>query len=201
MSQKLDLNFIQQSPFSLASCNWLGVGLLLAGFMLGFITWKMYQSKQATFSDIEEKLLALDSQSGHEKIPSQIINTDIPEVIKKQIKTTVSSLTTPWASLLLGIEASDMEDIALLSIEPNVLKQQVGLSGEAKNLEAVLVYIQKLEAQSMLDKVYLQKHNVDETDPSKPVGFTLLAQWQNVVKPQSDMQSKSHAEVQINEKD
>lgn len=201
MSQKLDLNFIQQSPFSISNWSWLGLGVLLSGFVLSLFTWEMYQSKQAIYSDIERKLLVLDSQSGREKIPSHIANSDISEDKKQQIQTTVSTLTTPWAALLLGIEASDLPDIALLSFEPNSKKQQVGLTGEAKNLESLLVYIQKLEAQPMLDKVYLQKHHVEETDASKPVGFTVLAQWQNAEEPHSAMLSQSNVKVQINEKD
>jgi hypothetical protein len=70
-----------------------------------------------------------------------------------------------------------MQDIALLNLEPNSKKQQVSISGEAKNLQAALNYIQKLEAQSMLDKVYLQKYIIDEANLFKPVKFTLSAQW------------------------
>lgn len=200
MSQKLDLNFIQQSPFSLSNWSWLGLGVLLIGFVLSLFTWQMFQSNQATYSEVEAKLLALESHSGHKKIPSHIVNADISKDKKQQIQTTVTILTIPWTALLQGIEASDMQDIALLSFEPNIKKQQVGLTGEAKSLESVLLYIEKLEAQPMLDKVYLQKHNVNEADQSKPVRFTVLAQWQNIMKSQSITPSQSWETVQINEK-
>jgi hypothetical protein len=38
-------------------------------------------------------------------------------------------------------------------------------------------YINRLEEQSMLAQVYLQKHSVDETITAQPVRFTLVAQW------------------------
>jgi hypothetical protein len=100
----------------------------------------------------------------------------LPEQIQ-QLQTTVGALILPWDELLQGIEKSDMQDIALLNLEPNSKKQQIAISGEAKNLQVALSYIQKLEAQPMLNKVYLQKYNIDEANLYKPVKFTLSAQW------------------------
>ena len=100
-----------------------------------------------------------------------------PEKIK-QIEQVVSALVTPWNSLFLAIEQSDHKDIALLGLEPNSQKQQVVLTGEAKNLQVVLNYIQQLEQQPALTHVYLQKHSIDEADISKPVRFAVFAKWQ-----------------------
>jgi hypothetical protein len=65
----------------------------------------------------------------------------------------------------------------LAAFDPNIKKRQVLLVGEAKNLQTVLRYIEQLEAQAVLQEVYLQKHMVEETDVSKPVTFGVVAKW------------------------
>jgi len=64
-----------------------------------------------------------------------------------------------------------------LSIAPNRKKQQVVLTGQAKNMAATLQYVQALAQLNTLAQVYLLKHHIDQSDPYKPVGFTIVAQW------------------------
>jgi len=177
MSIKMELDFIQRSPFSPSNLSWLGLSILLAGMVMMMMTWQIYHSRLLAQNEISRKINQINHQAIHEKSPVVLINTEIPVDKKKQIQSTVAALIVPWNELLSAIEKSDMNDIALLSLEPSSKKQQVIISGEAKNLETVLNYIQKLEAQPMLEKVYLQKHNVDESNAFKPVRFTLSAEW------------------------
>jgi len=51
------------------------------------------------------------------------------------------------------------------------------ITGQAKNMESTLSYIKRLEEIEGLSQVYLLKHQIDQSDPNKPVGFTILAQW------------------------
>jgi hypothetical protein len=176
MSQKLGLDFVQPSPFLLTSYSWLGLCVLLVGLALAFFTWQHYQTRVIAHNEIMLKLNRLNDQP-HQLPPVNSASTDISPETKTQIETTVATLTTPWNALLVAIEKSDIKDVALLSLEPSSKKQQVLLSGEAKNLQSVMDYINRLEDQSMLAQVYLQKHNVDEANTAKPVRFTLVAQW------------------------
>ena len=72
-----------------------------------------------------------------------------------------------------------MQNIVLLSLTPNPKKQQMLLTGEAKDLASVLEYIKQLEMQPMLSQVYLQKHTVDVVNAARPVSFSINAQWNN----------------------
>jgi hypothetical protein len=176
MSKNLDLDFIQHSPFSSASVSWLGVSVFLLGMLTAFLTWQHYQTKLTAKNEIAQKIHLLSDSTQVTPIVSNT-TADIPPETKTQIATTVATLTTPWNALLIAIEQSDVKDVALLSLEPSSKKQQVLLSGEAKNLQAIMDYINRLEAQQMLAQVYLQKHNVDEANVDKPVKFTVVAQW------------------------
>lgn len=177
MSAKLELDFIHHSSFAPSSWSWLGLSLFLTSLVLAVFTWQHYQTRQLAENEISSKLNQFSRQVNQKKLPVNIVSTEISPEKKQQIQTTVAALTIPWNELLLAVEKSDTQEIALLNLEPSSKKQQLILSGEAKNLQSVLDYIQNLEAQPMLDKVYLQKHHVDEVNAFKPVRFTLLAQW------------------------
>jgi hypothetical protein len=171
MSRPINLELTQPPHLII---NGLGILMLLASLLLlGFI-WQHYQAQQASAATIQQ---AFNQQILPKSATVQSVSESIPAAELKQISTIVESLVTPWQPLLLAIEQADMPDIALLSIDPSIKKQQVTLVGEAKNLQTVLRYIEQLEAQDVLQEVYLQKHMVEETDVSKPVTFNAVAKW------------------------
>lgn len=178
MSRKLDLEFIQTPFFSLSSLSWLNLLLLLLSLVATAFIWQSYQTKQVLYDELELKLDQFNQQQ--KKIPVTSVAISIPPEKIKQIEQVVNALATPWDPLFLAIEQSDNKDIALLGLEPNSQKQQVIVTGEAKNLQVVLDFIQQLEQQPALAHVYLQKHSIDEADISKPVRFTVFAKWEIV---------------------
>ena len=150
--------------------------MLMISLVATAFIWQSYQTKQFLYDALELKLNQLNQQQ--KKIPVTPVAISIPPEKIKQIEQVVSALATPWDPLFLAIEQSDHKDIALLGLEPNSQKQQVIVTGEAKNMQVVLDYIQQLEQQPALAHVYLQKHSIDEADISKPVRFTVFARWE-----------------------
>jgi hypothetical protein len=177
VKSRLQLDFINQSAFSLSRWSASGVVVLLSSLIIAVFTWQLYNTAALEHNALTLKLFQMNRQSAHEEAPLPVAKSEISPEQMQQVQTTVVALILPWNELLQGIEKSDTQDIALLNLEPNSKKQLVAISGEAKNLQAALNYIQKLEAQPMLDKVYLQKYNIDEVNLFKPVKFTLSAQW------------------------
>lgn len=177
MKSTLQLDFIHQPAFSLSRWSVPGVVVLLLSLIMTVFSWQLYNTATLEQNALILKLSQMNRQSAHKEAPLPVVKSQISTEQMQQVQTTVWALILPWNELLQGIEKSDTQDIALLNLEPNSKKQQVTISGEAKNLQAALSYIQKLEAQSMLDKVYLQKYSIDEANLFKPVKFTLSAQW------------------------
>ena len=177
MKSRLQLDFIYKPAFSFSSWSVAGIIVLLSSLTIAFFTWQLYERYTFEQNALLLKLSQMNRQSTHNKAPLPVVKSQISPEQMQQVQTTVWALILPWNELLQGIEKSDTQDIALLNLEPNSKKQLVNISGEAKNLQAALNYIQRLEAQPMLDKVYLQKYNIDEANLFKPVKFTLSAQW------------------------
>ncbi len=182
MTAKLDLEFTRARYGVLVEWSWTGMVFFIIG---GVIIYVLLQA----LNELEWQKTNIDIELAHENRVIEQINSQFSNHLKisqnsislEQIKETqlvVNTLSMPWSDLLNGIEKASLEDVALLSLQPDSKKQQVVLTGEAKNLPAVLAYIDRLESQTMLEKVYLQKHGVSETDNDRPVQFTIVAIWQ-----------------------
>ena len=89
-------------------------------------------------------------------------------------------LGVPWESLFRAVESSGNQNITLLAIEPDIEKQQVKISGEAKSFNVLMNYITHLQGQAVLGSVYLQNHDVQQEDPDKSVRFSLIASWKDL---------------------
>ena len=179
LNKKLDLDFIKPNPFALSSYSWLSVILLLTGIVLATYLWQQYQTKHAQLMTLSNQLSQLNQQTQPIKMSFETAPVLISADKKLQIQTIVTALVMPWSKLLEAIEQAKNKDIALLNLVPNTKSQQIILSGEGKDLPTILSYVNQLQAQPMLEKVYLQKHTIDNSNVSKPVKFTIFTQWRN----------------------
>jgi Tfp pilus assembly protein PilN len=89
----------------------------------------------------------------------------------------LSHLTVPWETLFRGLESVDEKDVALLSMIPDAEKQQIKLTLEAKNLNAMLSYHRKLQENPTFKEVSLGEHEIVQQDPYRPVRFSVTATW------------------------
>ena len=95
-----------------------------------------------------------------------------------QMRNVSLQLQRPWQQLFAMLEAMPQEDVALLSLTPDARKGQVRISAEARSLEAMLQYHQRLERSAELSDVSLLNHEVLANDPAHPVRFNLTATWE-----------------------
>ena len=84
-------------------------------------------------------------------------------------------LRRPWERLFAMLEAMPRENVALLTLTPDARKGQVRISAEARDLEAMLEFHQRLEASDELSDVSLLSHEIVANVPEhlgaiQPVG-------------------------------
>lgn len=101
-----------------------------------------------------------------------------PEV--KQVNAVLRQLDLPWEQLFDALEAADNPDIALLSLQPNVSGKTVRLTGEARDLVAVVEYVQALELESVLKHAHLVSYKTRQDHPYHPIVFSVSATWQEL---------------------
>lgn len=175
MSQILDIDFAASNPLSYQRLTLTGLVLMVLALLLSAYVWVEYQKTEKILSEIEARLNTL--APAQKAVPVQSVVETASEAEIQYARAIVTQLSTPWNPLLNALERINMQNVALLSVEPNRKKQQLVITGQAKNMESTLSYIKRLEEIEGLSQVYLLKHQIDQSDPNKPVGFTILAQW------------------------
>ena len=171
MSSAVHLDY-QRAP---GSFPWLGLALL--AMALALLAWigSDYLGLTRQAAGLEAKAAQIAQNHPRlrkEKLTVAETRDRVQEV--KRANEVLSHLTLPWERLFQAVESSSGKEVALLTIDPDMQKGIVKISGEAKTLGAALEYIQKLEKQEMFGTVYLQSHQIQWQDPEKPVRFTLL---------------------------
>lgn len=97
---------------------------------------------------------------------------------QKAAEKIVQQLNVRWFDLLQALEVKQVPEVSLLQLLPDANRGQFVLSGEAKNYQALLKYVSQLQTVAVLEQVHLQKHQVNESHPQRPVSFEIQGGWQ-----------------------
>jgi Tfp pilus assembly protein PilN len=194
------IRFLGQGPVWL---RFLGIALLLtAGAWAGHGLWQAWQQQlqindqQASIARVEAALAAPASRPPT-KVSTRTLrdNSSLldsaawPPEQRGQVNGVIRQLNTPWHDLFKQLESSTPKDVALISVEPDARRGSLRLQAEAKTLDSLLVYADRLQNQGVLGQLTYSKHETNDQDPNQPirlsVEYTLQAppRLQNSVKP------------------
>jgi Tfp pilus assembly protein PilN len=85
------------------------------------------------------------------------------------------ALGQPWEQFFGALEACAGPDVGLLALDAGSGRAQV--TGEARDLSALLGYLRRLGASPAFAAVDLQTHQLQQDNPQHPVRFVLLLTW------------------------
>lgn len=167
--------------FKQTSRRWSLPGLALLA--LGAILLSVAANEERNLAgqiELAESRLEVMAKRGKIK-PALPVDAAALQLEIRQANEILQQLALPWDGLFKAVESNSEKEIALLSIQPDVGKRNVRIGGEAKDFDALLAYITRLEQSKILNHVYLTSHEVRTQDAEKPVRFALVANW--VVQP------------------
>lgn len=170
----LRLDYQQNLPFP-----WAGPALLALTLMALILTAAYYVELSGKAVSWEDRLEQIERRQGRASPAGRAGGSEVGDMALevKHANEVLRQLTLPWDELFKAVETAAGKEVALLAMEPNAEKHVVKISGEARDLAALLKYITQLEEQEVFGQVYLQSHQVQQQDPDKPVRFSLLAVW------------------------
>jgi Tfp pilus assembly protein PilN len=156
----------------------MGIALLLIGLAVAIYVMLQFRAAESTLAVAEENSDHLAQQIKHKHNASETTQPT-PEQLKevKLANEVLEQLALPWGALFKTLESSNTDKVALLSIQPNLGKHSIKMSGEAKDFTALLDYIKQLEKSKSITGVALQTHEINVQTAEKPVSFTLSANW------------------------
>jgi len=155
---------------------WAGVILLAVSAAALALTGIHYSETMEGISYWEAKAGQAGRDSRYQVTGGQRDASDMALEIKRANEV-LNQITLPWDRLFQAVEWSSGKNVALLTIEPDAEKREVKISGEGKDIAAVLDYIRHLASQEVFSSVYLQSHKVERRGPEKPVRFALVVSW------------------------
>lgn len=155
---------------------WGGAILLIVTLSGLLLTATHYRELRSKADDWEVKLARNEHGKPRQEDSGRVMRP--PEDMAREIEhanEVLRQLSLPWEGLFRAVESSASKDVVLLALEPDMEKQVMKISGEAKNIPAMLDYVAQLEGQEMFASVYLQSHQVQLQSQDRPVRFALLA--------------------------
>ena len=89
----------------------------------------------------------------------------------------VEQIVVPWDALFDAIEAADARGLGVLALTPNARDRSLRLIGEAKSVDEMLAYVDRMAAQPALGQVHLLGYRTVVRDGASVLAFTLAASW------------------------
>lgn len=150
----------------------LGVVLLLLVVYL----LRQTMSKITYWEAREARIVQQQKHTRQPRTPMARINKATQQELK-QVDDILRQLNLPWEALFDALELAASEQIGLLSLQPSISGQTIRITGEARDLTALVEYVQALELEPVLKNVHLASYKTRQDHPRRPIVFSIIATW------------------------
>jgi len=153
--------------------------LLLVGAVLCADAWLEASQQNAQLADLQARQeLAKRRADRLTRASREAAQREaaLPAEQGKALQQAVAAIGIDWEGLYQQIDRATPEDVSLLGITPNAAAKSLQISGEARNLQAALGFVDTLR-QPPLSQVSLLSHKIKADDPQRPVSFEIAATW------------------------
>lgn len=163
------------------------VVLLLMGLLIVATVFLQFRNLAEEVNFWSARVERMEQQQQQKTAPRTRATSRIREFgqeIQKEIayaNAILDQMNLPWEALFDSIEHAATDDVALLSIQPNVGSRTVRLSGEAKSMTELLDFVEALERESVFENVHLLSYKIKQDNPYRPIVFLLHAIWNQTV--------------------
>ena len=172
--RSLKLTFpYRKQPISVIDYLLLLLGVL--ALIVVFFQLKITMGKVAKWETREAQLLKQQKQRISPRTATRVTQVTQQEV--KQAREIISWLNLPWEPVFDSLELAASKEVALLSLQPNAASRAIRISGEAKNLQGLVEYVEALEREPVFKNVHLVNYRVRQDHPQRPVIFLIALTW------------------------
>ena len=163
--------------------RWIGWGALMAAVVGVAVVSDAYSDAAHTHELAQSRHDRLEARlqqhtGGRDRNRSATIADVRTQADIRRANAVIDRLVVPWDELFNALEGADARGLGLLSLTPNARDRTVQLVGEARTMDALLAYVERMAMQSGLRQVHLQSYSVAARDGVPVVSFTLAATWQ-----------------------
>lgn len=155
--------------------------LLVAGLVLCAVAGALGARMLARQRAFEAQLALFDARAGKAQAARVTAPAAPPVQLSAAqadaINAAILQLNLPWPALREAIGTATPATVALLSLEPDPRRRSLKITAETRDAQAMIDYVAQLKRQDLFGDVVLLRHEINETDPNRPVRFELDAPW------------------------
>lgn len=170
-------------PYQEQSIPQIDFSILLVGvFVVAgvFLQFRYLTEEVNYWSSRVERLEKQQQQKAAPRTRAAARVREFSQEIRKEIaqaNSILDQINLPWEALFDSIESAATEQIALLSLQPNVSNRTLRISGEAKNMTELLTFVEALEREAVFENAHLLNYKIKHDNPHRPIIFLLTAAW------------------------
>ncbi len=170
-------------PYREQSIPQVDITILLAGLLVLLVVLLQYRhitEEVNHWSSRVERLEKLQQQKNAPRTRSTSRIREFGQEIRKEVaqaNAVLDQINLPWEALFDSLEHAATEEIALLSLQPNVSSRTLRISGEARNMSELLDFVESLEREPVFENVHLINYRIKQDNPHRPITFLLTAAW------------------------
>ena len=170
-------------PYREQSIPQIDITILLVGLLVLLVVLLQYRhiTEEANhWSSRVERLEKLQQQKNAPRARSTSRIREFGQEIRKEVaqaNAVLDQINLPWEALFDSLEHAATEEIALLSLQPNVSSRTLRISGEARNMSELLDFVESLERETVFENVHLINYRIKQDNPHRPITFLLTAAW------------------------
>ena len=171
--QRIYLDFVRARRPHWAGWLVLMLGLLCATAAVGWQQWVWQAANGAAEESLHKIQSAIEARrtSARGNVDAQLLAE------WKRAMIIAERLNQPWEKLFETFEAEAKQPVVILSLAPDAGSHEIVVTGEARNLEAMLDNFRKLQQQEIFSGLMLHTHQINQQDREKPIRFRITAKW------------------------
>ena len=159
-----------------------GIAWLLFGALIVAAVAESYMDVLETIQRQEDQLESLGDQlkrkvRGREQRVVDAKRLDPELAVAKSV---LRRLALPWEEVFMALEQATLahrDHIRVLSVQPDVDKGLVTISGESKDFDVLMDYLDQIEKSGIFLRVRLVNHQVQVDVAGRPIRFYAVGSW------------------------
>ncbi len=162
--------------------------LLLIGLLTLVLVIYQFTTSTKEVDYWETRVVRIEQQQQQREVTPQRSSRqkqrNITQEIRQEIRKAsivIEQMNLPWESFFDAIEFSAHEDVAILSLQPSIANSSMRISGEAKDMSVLLLFVEALERELVFENAHLLNYKIKLDNPHKPVVFLLTASWKHAL--------------------
>ncbi|MDP1557406.1 MAG: fimbrial assembly protein [Nitrosomonas sp.] len=176
--RRLNLRF----PYSGQQSQAIDTTLLVLGLLTLVGILYQFTSSMEKVDYWETRVARIEKQQHNvsPRRPSTSNQRGVSQEIRQEIKKAsevIGQINLPWEALFDAVEFAANEEVALLSLQPNVANRTIRIGGEAKDLSALLDFVEALERELIFENAHLVNYKIKLDNPQRPIVFLVTAEW------------------------